>query len=239
MSIATFVSILISFNALHMDDAKQAPKVEKTILIANSQAPALTADTWVKGEEVKALDPDKVYVIEFWATWCVPCLKTIPNLTKLQKENPKDLVVIGVAASEKPQKKKETSTPSKDKPADKSTDPTDTKAMEEEMLANVKTFVTQQGDKMDYRVVFDGDGSMSREWMQAAKQRTIPTAFIIAKGGKIAWIGPANQIEKPLAIALGNTIPRSEKKKSAKVPGGVRGASAAGETPAPPKKAVD
>ncbi len=107
------------------------------------------------------------------------------------------------------------------------------------MLANVKTFVTQQGDKMDYRVVFDGDGSMSREWMQAAKQRTIPTAFIIAKGGKIAWIGPANQIEKPLAIALGNKIPGSEKKKSAKVPGGVRGATAAGETRAPPKKAVD
>jgi hypothetical protein len=111
--------------------------------------------------------------------------------------------------------------------------------VEEAMLANVKTFVTQQGEKMDYRVVFDGDGSMSREWMQAAKQRTIPTAFIVAKGGKIAWIGPANQIEKPLAIALGNTIPGSEKKKSAKVPGGVRGASATGETAAPPKKAVD
>ena len=220
MSITTLVSILISFNALSMDDAKQAPNAEKTILIANSQAPALTADTWVKGEEVKALDPDKVYVIEFWATWCGPCLKTIPNLTKLQKENPQDLIVIGVAASEKPQKKKETSTPSKDKPADQPTDPTDTKAVEEAMLANVKTFVTQQGDKMDYRVVFDGDGSMSREWMQAAKQRT-------------------NQIEKPLAIALGNKIPGSEKKKSAKVPGGVRGATAAGETPAPPKKAVD
>lgn len=29
MSIATLVSILISFNALSMDDAKQAPKVEK------------------------------------------------------------------------------------------------------------------------------------------------------------------------------------------------------------------
>ena len=45
MSITTLVSILISFNALSMDDVNQAPNVEKTILIANSQAPALTADT--------------------------------------------------------------------------------------------------------------------------------------------------------------------------------------------------
>ena len=226
MSIAIFISFLSSFTMLAADDVKQPPTTN-TVLIANSQAPALTAETWVKGEEVKAFDPDKVYVVEFWATWCGPCLKTIPNLTKLQKANLNDLVVIGVAASEKPQTKKDSA--AKDKPADNPT----------EMLANVQTFVTQQGDKMEYRVAFDSDGSMSRDWMLAAKQRTIPTAFIIAKGGKIAWIGPANQIEKPLAIALGNKMPEAEKKKSAKVPGGLKGGGAADQSAAPVKKAVE
>ncbi len=236
MSIATFISFLSSFTMLAADDVKQPPTTN-TVLIANSQAPALTAETWVKGEEVKAFDPDKVYVVEFWATWCGPCLKTIPNLTKLQKANPNDLVVIGVAASEKPQTKKDPT--AKDKPADNPTETTDTKAVAEKMLANVQTFVTQQGDKMEYRVAFDSDGSMSRDWMLVAKQRTIPTAFIIAKGGKIAWIGPANQIERPLAIALGNKMPEAEKKKSAKVPGGLKGGGAADQSAAPVKKAVE
>lgn len=236
MSIAIFISFLSSFTMLAADDVKQPPTTN-TVLIANSQAPALTAETWVKGEEVKAFDPDKVYVVEFWATWCGPCLKTIPNLTKLQKANLNDLVVIGVAASEKPQTKKDSA--AKDKPADNPTETTDTKAVAEKMLANVQTFVTQQGDKMEYRVAFDSDGSMSRDWMLAAKQRTIPTAFIIAKGGKIAWIGPANQIERPLAIALGNKIPEAEKKKSAKVPGGLKGGGAADQSAAPVKKAVE
>ncbi len=238
MSIANFVSVLISFNMFASDNVSQAPVTKPPLLIVTADAPALTLDTWVKGDAIQAFDPEKVYVVEFWATWCAPCLKTIPHLTKLQKENPKDLVVIGVAASEKPQKKKDSSTP-KDTPADEATAATDAKAQAEQMLAAIKTFVTQQGDKMEYLVAFDADGSMSRDWMMAAKQRTIPTAFIIAKGGKIAWIGPANQVEKPLAIALGIQAPVVEKKKTGKSPGGAKDGTGTGEATPPPKKAVE
>lgn len=61
-------------------------------------APELKVTKWVKGEPVKvAGDDDKVYVVEFWATWCGPCKTSIPHLTELQKKfAEKGVVIIGV-----------------------------------------------------------------------------------------------------------------------------------------------
>ena len=35
-------------------------------------------------------------VLNFWATWCVPCIQEIPEIAEFQRENPR-AVVIGVA----------------------------------------------------------------------------------------------------------------------------------------------
>jgi thiol-disulfide isomerase/thioredoxin len=35
-------------------------------------------------------------VINFWATWCVPCIQEIPEIAAFQKDHPR-VVVIGVA----------------------------------------------------------------------------------------------------------------------------------------------
>ena len=64
------------------------------VLVPGMAAPAFTADASIKGAEVKALAPGKVHVVEFWATWCGPCIGSMPHLTQLQKSNP-DVTVIG------------------------------------------------------------------------------------------------------------------------------------------------
>ena len=34
-----------------------------------------------------SLNDNKKYIINFWATWCLPCKKELPELQKMQREN--------------------------------------------------------------------------------------------------------------------------------------------------------
>jgi thiol-disulfide isomerase/thioredoxin len=137
-------------------------------------APKLEVKEFVKGDAVAGLEKGKVYVVEFWATWCGPCRATIPHLTELQKKH-KDVTFIGVSVFESDQ-------------------------------GAVKPFVKEMGDKMDYRVALDDvpagaqrdQGKMAKNWMTAAGQNGIPTAFIVNGDGKVAWIGHPTAMDKPL-----------------------------------------
>ncbi|MCX7047963.1 MAG: redoxin domain-containing protein [Candidatus Sumerlaeota bacterium] len=67
-------------------------------------APELSIAEWIKGGPVKLSEGKgkTIYVVEFWATWCMPCRTSIPHLTELQKKfKDKNVVIIGVS-NEKP-----------------------------------------------------------------------------------------------------------------------------------------
>lgn len=63
--------------------------------IGDPAAPLAIA-SWVKGAPVEVGQGDKVYVIEFWATWCPPCHESIPHLTALQEKYKDELVIVGI-----------------------------------------------------------------------------------------------------------------------------------------------
>jgi thiol-disulfide isomerase/thioredoxin len=45
----------------------------------------------------------KVVVVNFWATWCAPCLEELPTLAALQKNyTAKDVVVLAMSVDAKP-----------------------------------------------------------------------------------------------------------------------------------------
>jgi thiol-disulfide isomerase/thioredoxin len=150
-------------------------------LTIGDTAPPLTVSKWLKGERVDKLDAGQVYVLEFWATWCEPCKATIPRLTELQQKY-KGATFIGVSIWEND-------------------------------LDAVAPFVKSMGDKMDYRVAADDvppisprrEGKMSEAWMNAAGEHSIPTAFIVDKENKIAWIGHPMEVDEPLGKVLAGT----------------------------------
>lgn len=46
------------------------------------------------------LSDGKPVVIEFWATWCPPCRKTLPTLLTLARDHGDDLVVVGLSVED-------------------------------------------------------------------------------------------------------------------------------------------
>ncbi len=130
------------------------------------KAPAISVAKWVKGTPKKGFELGKVYVVEFWATWCPPCRESIPHLTELQKRYGNAVSFNGFAVWQREPK--------------------------DAYIGSVEKFVTKMGPKMDYSVAVDTDprtGAMAVNWMTAAGQNGIPTAFVVGKDGRIAYIG--------------------------------------------------
>jgi thiol-disulfide isomerase/thioredoxin len=66
-------------------------------------AAPLQISEWIKGKPVDlaAGKGEKIFVIEFWATWCPPCRESIPHLSALQKKfKDRGVVFIGVSDEE-------------------------------------------------------------------------------------------------------------------------------------------
>ncbi len=129
--------------------ASVTPALAVNAIGPGSPAPKLEIKTWLKGNPITSFEPGKIYVVEFWATWCGPCLQSIPHLTELAKAN-KDVTFLGVGIWED-----EVGNNLKDFVA----------KMGDKMDYNVAYSGNQDG--------------MSVSWMKAASQRGIPSSFII------------------------------------------------------------
>jgi thiol-disulfide isomerase/thioredoxin/Tfp pilus assembly protein PilF len=146
-------------------------------------APPLTVKSFVKGKKITQFDPKKIYVVEFWATWCGPCKATIPHLTMLQKQYPQ-VTFIGVSILEQ--------------------DQAGVKPFVAQMGDNMGYTVAMDTDVED-------KGFMAKSWFQASGEQGIPTTFVV-KDGKIAWIGYPTALDKPLpSIIAGKWDMQAEK----------------------------
>jgi thiol-disulfide isomerase/thioredoxin len=161
---------------------------EKTIprLSIGDPAPPIHIRTWVKGTRVKELAKGKFYVIDFWATWCIPCVAAMPHTTKLQKRfRDKGLVVMGVTS-------------------------TDSFGNTEDAI---RELVERKGTAIGFAVGIDEPGTSPRAYQGVFHGRTIeaylrgtaepslPAAFVIDRQGRLAFIGHPLEIDDAVGSA--------------------------------------
>ncbi len=77
--------------------------IRPSLAKVDDPAEPLAGLEWIKGGpiDIRQNVGEKVYLVEFWATWCPPCIESAPHLTKLQKEfKDAGLVVVGITDEE-------------------------------------------------------------------------------------------------------------------------------------------
>ncbi len=79
-----YIFLIVLFSALSCKNEKQTASM---VLPENvsSQAVALEVYDYPGLEPFLNRTDDKIYVVNFWATWCAPCIKELPHFEKLNE----------------------------------------------------------------------------------------------------------------------------------------------------------
>ena len=154
------------------------------LLTIGSTAPSLDIEHWLsdghgKFGEVTDFESGKTYVVEFWATWCGPCIRSMPHLAELQESFADQGVQIISVSKE-------------DLATVKTLLPRKYKSPEDDGPTTYGELTSA------YCLTTDPDESVNIDYMKAARQNGIPCAFIVGKSGLIEYIGHPNGLEDPL-----------------------------------------
>jgi thiol-disulfide isomerase/thioredoxin len=154
-----------------------AQEVQSPSLNIGDPAPPLRVREWIKGSPVPGFKKGSVYVVEFWATWCRPCIAGIPHLSALAAKYKGEVTVLGIDVYEK----RTTS------------------------FEQIRAFVDSMGYRMEYQVAAEDSNFMVISWFDASGERGIPKSFVVDAEGKLAWIGQPKELNEVLPKIVNNT----------------------------------
>jgi thiol-disulfide isomerase/thioredoxin len=150
---------------LAQDDLKNDPsKQEKpaAALQVGDRAPALKVTRWLQGDAVRKFEPGKVYVVEFWATWCAAPIRYMPHLAELQaRYKDQGVTVIGFTSR-------------------------DIRGVPDNTEEKVAAFVKKRGPTLRYTFAYAEDGTIADAWMKGQEHFC---TFVVDKAGRIAYRG--------------------------------------------------
>ncbi len=179
-------TVALSSHAIAQDD-------EATLTIG-SKAPDIEIEHWVSDNDgmfqhTSKLEKDNVYIIEFWATWCGPCIQAMPHIADLQEKYKDDNVQVISVSDE---------------------DMDTVEGFLERKVRGDEKERTYADLTNTYCLTTDPDKSVKKDYYYAAKRTGIPCAFIVGKTGLIEWIGHPMGMDKPLKQVVNDEWDREE-----------------------------
>lgn len=152
-----------------------AQNEQPPLLNIGDPAPPLRVGEWLKGKPIQGFKKGKVYVVEFWATWCGYCKEEMPRLSALARKYRGKVTVIGMNMDER------------------------------KTAFLVKPLVDSMSHWMKYKVAAQDSNFMEVNWFDAARESGIPTSFVVDAQGRLAWIGYTSEIGDVLHKVVNNT----------------------------------
>lgn len=179
-AIATAAALLwfkvaIASGASFLPSSESQPAVG--ILKLGELAPPLKASKWVRGDPITQFEPGKVYVVEFWATWCGALHGFIPYLNGVH-DRYKDQGVTIICFTAR-----------------------DIRGVVGNTEEEVTAFVQQQRPPLRYSIAYGSDSTTTDAWLKAAGQKGFCT-FVVDKKGRIAYMGHPMFLDIVLPRAL-------------------------------------
>jgi thiol-disulfide isomerase/thioredoxin len=172
---ALFLLLAAGVGCSAQDSKPDEPKRPKFWL--GDAAPAISGAKWLQGKETK-FEKDKVYVVEFWATWCRPCIQSMPHLAKLQEEYGKQgLQIIAVTTADE--------------------DGNTQEAVEE--------FLKKRGAKFPFPFAFCTGEATNTAWREDSGTDSLPSSFVVDGAGKLAFIGHPSDLDDVLPRVFAGT----------------------------------
>jgi thiol-disulfide isomerase/thioredoxin len=154
----------VAIGSVYLLGVSTAPPEERAL---NKTAPAITG-TLTTGSPFRLSDyRGKVVLINFWGTWCGPCVQELPDLIAVQeKYGARGFTIIGLADNDDP------------------------RLTEEQYRIALQDYITQKG--INYPNVPIPEGTKTAYAIEA-----FPTTFLLDKTGKVVYatVGPINPAE--------------------------------------------
>jgi thiol-disulfide isomerase/thioredoxin len=157
--VSRFAPVLAQDNVKNDPSKQEQPALS---LKVGDLAPALKVTTWLQGDAVVKFEPGKVYVVQFWASWCGAEIRHMPHLAALQSQyKEKGVTIIGFTCR-------------------------DILGSPNNTAEEVAAFVKKRGSALKYTFAYADDRAMIDAWMKG--QEHFPT-FVVDKTGRIAYMG--------------------------------------------------